>query len=474
MLRSIWFWLLLLVVAVAILWFAQDQLTAYIPESSFNPSSRTTDTQKLAKTVSPNGSSRISANALDTANSIRTPRATVQSAGTRIVASAGTSATKRATSTAKPAATAKPSTTYKVKAGDTLYSIANKYGMDVEEVMRMNSITDPTALQVDLVLKIKTTTSSSSATQSVAGRSAPAGSQVYKIKAGDTLSSIARSSGASMADLQRLNNLANPNELIVGTTLFVPSNKVTPRSTTSSATTPAANNTASAQPSPTPNPASPTPGGSETTVSQQTQPSLQAPVNTALVADTESVAAQEIVAESAPQPKATFTPVAKSVCPGAQSIALVWGIHFCLPDGWKMFEQGSPSRGLFTVATEQNGDRAVLGIIRPEGWPNAPLSWAMRTAKSSIQDQAGVLVSGGISEPQNWTLTQASSVAGIPAQMVEATTTYVATGTPARLRLLVFNHEGQRWWVMMLAPQNRWRYYIEAGFPAILNTLSVF
>lgn len=45
-------------------------------------------------------------------------------------------------------------TTYRVKAGDTLYGIANRYGVTVEKVMSANSITDPGLLQIGRVLVI--------------------------------------------------------------------------------------------------------------------------------------------------------------------------------------------------------------------------------------------------------------------------------------------------------------------------------
>jgi membrane-bound lytic murein transglycosylase D len=45
-------------------------------------------------------------------------------------------------------------TQYKIKNGDSLYSIAQKHGVSVEKIMKDNNITNPKALQIDKVLKI--------------------------------------------------------------------------------------------------------------------------------------------------------------------------------------------------------------------------------------------------------------------------------------------------------------------------------
>jgi|SRR5699024_9891587 len=44
---------------------------------------------------------------------------------------------------------------YKVQRGDTLYKIARQHGQTVDELMRMNSIKDPSRLRVGQVLKVR-------------------------------------------------------------------------------------------------------------------------------------------------------------------------------------------------------------------------------------------------------------------------------------------------------------------------------
>ncbi len=45
--------------------------------------------------------------------------------------------------------------TYTVQSGDSPFSIAQKCGVDIAELMRLNNITDPTKLQVGQVLKLR-------------------------------------------------------------------------------------------------------------------------------------------------------------------------------------------------------------------------------------------------------------------------------------------------------------------------------
>lgn len=132
---------------------------------------------------------------------------------------------------------------YVVKAGDTLYSIAARFNTTVAAIQQANNITDPTALAVGQRLIIPGTVASAIVTPPPTARgptpsappatkSAPAAPsqppsqdsepQTYIVKAGDTFAAIAAQFGVSLAELQRANNIDNPNLLNVGQRLIIP------------------------------------------------------------------------------------------------------------------------------------------------------------------------------------------------------------------------------------------------------------
>lgn len=109
--------------------------------------------------------------------------------------------------------------TYTVQAGDTLAQIAARFNVSQEAIVQLNGMTDPNVLTVGQQLKIPgappadtgTTTTTSPATS------------IYVVQAGDTLNAIARRFDTTVAELMRLNNLTNPDRIVVGQKLVVPS-----------------------------------------------------------------------------------------------------------------------------------------------------------------------------------------------------------------------------------------------------------
>ena len=99
--------------------------------------------------------------------------------------------------------------TYKVMSGDTLYSIANKLDTSVTELKELNNLTS-NLLSVGQILKIPTKIVDVGDTE------------IYQVKAGDTLYSIANKYGISLSELKAINNLTS-NDLSVGQILNVPS-----------------------------------------------------------------------------------------------------------------------------------------------------------------------------------------------------------------------------------------------------------
>jgi LysM repeat protein len=106
---------------------------------------------------------------------------------------------------------------YKVVSGDTLGSIATKFGVTVARIQAANALGTSTVIKIGQVLKIPT-----SATTSPAVTTSPV-VKTYTVKSGDTLWGIASKLGVSATALAELNGITNANLLRVGQVLKVPS-----------------------------------------------------------------------------------------------------------------------------------------------------------------------------------------------------------------------------------------------------------
>ena len=113
--------------------------------------------------------------------------------------------------------TASASVSYKVVSGDTLGSIATKFGVTVARIQAANSLGTSTVIKIGQVLKIPT-----SATTSPAVTTSPV-VKTYTVKSGDTLWGIASKLGVSATALASLNGITNANLLKVGQVLKIPS-----------------------------------------------------------------------------------------------------------------------------------------------------------------------------------------------------------------------------------------------------------
>lgn len=97
--------------------------------------------------------------------------------------------------------------TYIVRSGDTLSSIAAKFGTNYQTLASLNGLSNPNLIYVGQVLRVN--------------GSASAGSVYYTVRVGDNLSSIASRYGTSYQLIASLNGLANPNLIYVGQTLKI-------------------------------------------------------------------------------------------------------------------------------------------------------------------------------------------------------------------------------------------------------------
>ena len=104
---------------------------------------------------------------------------------------------------------------YIVKSGDSLYSIARKYNMTVDEIKRLNNLSS-NVLSIGQVLKIPSSSESSNTGTT----------NTYVVKSGDSLYSIARKYNTTVDEIKKLNNLSS-NLLSIGQVLKIPSGSST-------------------------------------------------------------------------------------------------------------------------------------------------------------------------------------------------------------------------------------------------------
>lgn len=99
---------------------------------------------------------------------------------------------------------------YTVKRGDTLYRIANRYGITVNEIVELNNIKNPNLIYVGQILRIPLNNSINQ-TQPV----------YYRVRRFDRLWRIAKRYGTTVNNIARLNGIINPNLIYVGQVLKI-------------------------------------------------------------------------------------------------------------------------------------------------------------------------------------------------------------------------------------------------------------
>lgn len=150
-----------------------------------------------------------------------TPTATTPSASpTTPVASPTTPV-----ATATPTSTTVPggfNCTYVVRFGDTLYSIANRFGTTVSALASVNGIANPNVIFVGRTLLVPcVATVTPTATKTVTVQPGCPGF-VYTVASGDTLTGIARRFGTTVNAILSVNFIPNPNVIFVGQKICVP------------------------------------------------------------------------------------------------------------------------------------------------------------------------------------------------------------------------------------------------------------
>ncbi len=138
---------------------------------------------------------------------------------------------RRAGLEARPAAPAlHPGESFEVQPGDTLYSLSRRHHVSVAELMQVNQLNNPNIRPGQRIYlpegyrvqprPVSTASVRPPVTIPPADRGRYHGS--YTMRSGDSLYSISRSYGVTVAELQRVNGITDPRSVRTGTVLRVP------------------------------------------------------------------------------------------------------------------------------------------------------------------------------------------------------------------------------------------------------------
>ena len=141
-------------------------------------------------------------------------------------------------------------TIYTVRSGDTLFSIALRFGVTVSALAGANGITNTNLIFVGQRLTIPTGSSSSVPGVVSSGTSSGACGPSYIVSAGETLKIIAAKCGTTLTALVTANNIANRDLIFVNQRLTIPGGTAAPVFDSAPTATPAP--AASATPAPAP------------------------------------------------------------------------------------------------------------------------------------------------------------------------------------------------------------------------------
>ena len=126
----------------------------------------------------------------------------------KVSATSSTTATTSNTSNSTQSQTTTSQTSYTVKAGDTLWSIANANQLTLSELKKLNNLSND-IIYVGQVLNVGKSSSSTQQSQSSSSTTSAAKTSEYTVKSGDSLWKIASANATTVTQLKALNNLSS-------------------------------------------------------------------------------------------------------------------------------------------------------------------------------------------------------------------------------------------------------------------------
>ncbi|XID75477.1 LysM peptidoglycan-binding domain-containing protein [Alkanindiges sp. WGS2144] len=162
-----------------------------------------------------------------TSNLLRGARLNLVDSGnsTTVASSASDSTTARNT---RPASTSSDkqdkveTVSYKVKAGESVGSIANRYNISNEQLASLNTFAPNSSLLLGQTIKVPATGAANTESKAAAQPVVPLETASYTVKAGDTLGRIASRYNVSNEELAKLNKISPTSMVILGQKLTVP------------------------------------------------------------------------------------------------------------------------------------------------------------------------------------------------------------------------------------------------------------
>ncbi|MFQ5398544.1 MAG: LysM peptidoglycan-binding domain-containing protein [Anaerolineae bacterium] len=110
---------------------------------------------------------------------------------------------------------------YRVQWGDTLFSIAGRYGASVPAIIQANQLANPNLIYAGQTLEIPADSAVPLPPPSPQP-TPPVATTTYVVQRGDTLSGIARRFGVTIAAVAQANHITNVHYIIAGQTLIIP------------------------------------------------------------------------------------------------------------------------------------------------------------------------------------------------------------------------------------------------------------